>query len=84
MSEHDQPSDELAPYPRPADPTGPYPRPADPTGPRPKPADPTGPRPKPAADRPAAGRSYFPASPITPGRWNPADLRIRRATRRSP
>jgi hypothetical protein len=64
MSEHDQPSDELAPHPRPADPTGP--------------------RPKPAVDRPAAGHSYFPASPITPGRWNPADLRIRRTTRRSP
>jgi len=38
--------------------------------------------PKPAADRPATGHRYFPATPISPGRWNPADLRIRRTTRR--
>ena len=38
---------------------------------------------EPAADRPATGYRYFPANPITPGRWDPADLRIRRTSRRS-
>lgn len=51
---------------------------------QPQPAGTADPRATPAGDRSAAGPSYFPASPITPGRWNPADLRIRRTTRRSP
>jgi hypothetical protein len=59
-------------------------QPSDEPAQQPKPADTAVPRPEPAADRPATGRSYFPASPITPGRWNPTDLRIRRTIRRSP
>ena len=49
-----------------------------------RPSDEPDRHPRPAADRPATGHSYFPASPITPGRWDPTDLRIRRTIRRPP
>jgi hypothetical protein len=41
-------------------------------------------RAKPSDDRPATGYRYFPASQLPPGRWNLADLRVRRTSRRSP
>jgi hypothetical protein len=49
-----------------------------------RPSDPPNLRATPSEDRPATGYRYFPASQLAPDRWNLADLRVRRISRRSP